>query len=124
MVRIVKQDDPEIITLSIGDGANDVPMIMEADIGIGLFGKEGMRAVDSSDIAISQFRFLWPLLFKWGRWNYTRTATLINYFFYKNFSYSLLQVVFGTMNGFSSQSLFPDFYLSLYNLFFTAAPMS
>ena len=29
------------ITLSIGDGANDVPMIMEAHIGIGVRGKEG-----------------------------------------------------------------------------------
>lgn len=29
------------ITLSIGDGANDVPMIMEAHIGVGVRGKEG-----------------------------------------------------------------------------------
>ena len=29
------------ITLSIGDGGNDVPMIMEADVGVGIFGKEG-----------------------------------------------------------------------------------
>ena len=77
-------------------------MIMEADIGIGLFGKEGMRAVDSSDIAIAQFRFLWQLLFKWGRWNYTRMSTLINYFFYKNFSYTMLQILFSLYNGFSS----------------------
>jgi len=39
-------------------------MILEADIGIGIFGKEGMRAVDSSDFAIAEFRLLWPLLFK------------------------------------------------------------
>ena len=31
------------ITLSIGDGANDVPMIMEAHIGIGISGKEGTQ---------------------------------------------------------------------------------
>lgn len=29
------------ITVSIGDGANDVPMIMEAHIGVGIRGKEG-----------------------------------------------------------------------------------
>ena len=29
------------ITLSIGDGANDVPMILQAHIGIGIRGKEG-----------------------------------------------------------------------------------
>jgi phospholipid-translocating ATPase len=29
------------ITLAIGDGANDVSMIMEAHIGVGIRGKEG-----------------------------------------------------------------------------------
>jgi P-type E1-E2 ATPase len=33
------------ITLAIGDGANDVNMIQEAHIGVGLYGNEGMRAV-------------------------------------------------------------------------------
>jgi magnesium-transporting ATPase (P-type) len=33
------------ITLSIGDGANDVPMIMEAHIGIGISGKEGTQVL-------------------------------------------------------------------------------
>jgi len=28
--------------LSIGDGANDVPMIQAADIGVGIAGREGM----------------------------------------------------------------------------------
>lgn len=45
VVRLIKQDDDEIITLAIGDGANDVSMIREAHIGIGLYGNEGMRAV-------------------------------------------------------------------------------
>ena len=40
------------ITLSIGDGSNDVPMIKEAHIGVGLFGEEGMGAVQASDYAL------------------------------------------------------------------------
>ena len=48
--------------LSIGDGANDVAMIQTADVGIGIMGKEGRQATNSSDYAISQFRFLVPLL--------------------------------------------------------------
>ena len=63
-MRLVRSDDKELITLAIGDGANDVPMILEANIGIGIYGKEGMRAVDSSDFALAEFRLLWPLLFK------------------------------------------------------------
>ena len=56
---MIRMDDPSIVTLAIGDGANDVSMILEADIGIGLYGNEGMRAVDSSDFAIGEFKFLW-----------------------------------------------------------------
>jgi magnesium-transporting ATPase (P-type) len=42
VVKMIKQDDPEVITLSIGDGANDVSMMREAHIGIGIYGNEGM----------------------------------------------------------------------------------
>jgi magnesium-transporting ATPase (P-type) len=35
-------------TLAIGDGANDVGMIQEADIGVGISGVEGMQVKISS----------------------------------------------------------------------------
>ena len=44
VVRLIKDDDKDAITLAIGDGANDVSMIKEAHIGVGLYGNEGMRA--------------------------------------------------------------------------------
>ena len=40
------------MTLAIGDGANDVNMIKQAHIGIGIFGKEGYQAAGNSDYAI------------------------------------------------------------------------
>ena len=41
VVNLVKTDTlPKCTTLSIGDGANDVSMIREADVGVGIFGKE------------------------------------------------------------------------------------
>ena len=55
VVRLIKDDDDEVITLAIGDGANDVSMIREAHIGVGLFGNEGMSAVNSSDFALGEF---------------------------------------------------------------------
>ena len=112
------------ITLAIGDGANDVPMIQGAHVGIGIRGKEGNQAVqvpgessiviinhpnhppekddwktpiflqssnktpkcqwdqwdwwdpgtlpgEASDVAISQFRFIVPLLFCHGALNWS-----------------------------------------------------
>jgi P-type E1-E2 ATPase len=44
MVRLVKAKLGKI-TLAVGDGANDVNMILEANIGVGIYGQEGMRAV-------------------------------------------------------------------------------
>lgn len=44
--------------LAIGDGGNDVNMIQEADIGVGLIGKEGNQAANASDFSFAQFRFL------------------------------------------------------------------
>ena len=38
--------------LAIGDGANDVAMILKADVGIGIKGHEGMQAARSADYAI------------------------------------------------------------------------
>jgi P-type E1-E2 ATPase len=45
------------ITLAIGDGANDVSMIQEAHIGVGISGEEGLQAARAADYAIAQFRY-------------------------------------------------------------------
>ena len=36
VVRFVRETNPRLITLAIGDGANDVPMIQAAHIGVGM----------------------------------------------------------------------------------------
>jgi phospholipid-translocating ATPase len=72
------------MTLSIGDGANDVAMIQEANIGCGLIGLEGSQAAMSADYAFGQFRFLTKLLLVHGRWSYQRIADMHANFFYKN----------------------------------------
>ena len=54
VVNLAKRQK-KYICLAIGDGANDVSMILEAHIGVGIRGKEGTQAVRSADYAISQF---------------------------------------------------------------------
>jgi P-type E1-E2 ATPase len=73
----------DCLTLAIGDGANDVAMIQEAHVGVGIAGVEGRAAVMSSDYAIGQFRFLTRLVLVHGRWSYRRLAECIANFFYK-----------------------------------------
>lgn len=82
VVRMVK-NGLDVMTLSVGDGANDVAMIQEADVGVGIAGEEGRQAVMSSDYAIGQFRFLQRLILVHGRWSYRRLAETIANFFYK-----------------------------------------
>lgn len=55
MTRLVRKGAKRI-TLSIGDGANDVGMIQAAHVGVGISELEGMQAVMASDFAIPQFR--------------------------------------------------------------------
>jgi len=96
VVQLVKTG-LDCLTLSIGDGANDVAMIQEAHVGVGIAGVEGRAAVMSSDYAIGQFRFLTRLILVHGRWSYRRLAETIANFFYKasiwNQNYSQLTLM-------------------------------
>ncbi|GLI58430.1 hypothetical protein VaNZ11_000135 [Volvox africanus] len=107
-------------TLAIGDGANDVGMIQSAHIGVGISGQEGMQAVMSSDFAIAQFRFLVPLLLVHGRYCYKRIARMVLFFFYKNMLFGVTIFVFNAFNNFSGQFVYNDFYMTLFNVVFTA----
>ncbi|XP_045820794.1 putative phospholipid-transporting ATPase 9 [Trifolium pratense] len=110
-------------TLAIGDGANDVGMLQEADIGIGISGVEGMQAVMSSDIAIAQFRYLERLLLVHGHWCYRRISSMICYFFYKNIAFGITLFLYEIYASFSGQVAYNDWFLSLYNVFFTSLPV-
>ncbi len=84
LVRMVKRAPGAPVTLAIGDGANDVGMIHEARVGVGISGKEGRHASNAADFAIGQFRFIVPLLIHHGRFNYVRASKLVLYSFFKN----------------------------------------
>lgn len=78
VVKLVRRNThPKPMCLAIGDGANDVNMIQAAQVGVGISGREGQQAVNASDFAISQFRFLRRLLLVHGRWSYVRMSKVL-----------------------------------------------
>ncbi|XP_061457620.1 phospholipid-transporting ATPase IK isoform X2 [Rhineura floridana] len=122
VVQMVKRHN-NTISLAIGDGANDVNMIKTADIGVGISGQEGMQAVQCSDYALAQFRYLQQLLFVHGRWSYLRICKFLRYFFYKTFAGMMVQIWFAFYAGFTAQPLLEGWFLALYNVFYTSCPV-
>eukprot|EP00602_Paraphysomonas_sp_CaronLab_P005224 CAMPEP_0185037446 /NCGR_PEP_ID=MMETSP1103-20130426/31882_1 /TAXON_ID=36769 /ORGANISM="Paraphysomonas bandaiensis, Strain Caron Lab Isolate" /LENGTH=1289 /DNA_ID=CAMNT_0027575425 /DNA_START=341 /DNA_END=4210 /DNA_ORIENTATION=- len=123
LVKLVKRGiSPHPITLAIGDGANDVAMIQEAQVGVGISGKEGRQAVNSSDFAIAQFRFLKRLMLVHGRTDYRRVSKVVLYSFYKNIVLTFTLFFFQFFCGYSGLSFFDDYIYSSYN-FILAFPV-
>ena len=116
LVNLVRHNVvPEPVTLAIGDGANDVGMIQEAHVGVGISGKEGTQAVNASDFAIAQFRFLEDLVLIHGRWNFFRLSTVVLYSFYKNAVMAGCLIVFNGETVFSGTPLFDEWVIAILN---------
>ncbi|KAF2202092.1 phospholipid-translocating P-type ATPase [Delitschia confertaspora ATCC 74209] len=113
----------DCLTLAIGDGANDVAMIQEAHVGVGIAGVEGRAAVMSSDYAIGQFQFLTRLVLVHGRWSYRRLAETIANFFYKNIVWTFSLFWYQIYTNFDGQYIFDYTYIILFNLAFTSLPV-
>ncbi|KAF2810295.1 P-type ATPase-like protein [Mytilinidion resinicola] len=113
----------DCLTLAIGDGANDVAMIQEAHVGVGIAGEEGRQAVMSSDYAIGQFRFLTRLCLVHGRWSYRRLAETIANFFYKNLVWTFSLFWYQIYENYDCSYIFDYTYIILFNLAFTSLPV-
>ncbi|KAL8768896.1 MAG: hypothetical protein Q9209_004950 [Squamulea sp. 1 TL-2023] len=123
LVHAVRKKVKNAITLAIGDGANDIAMIQEAHVGIGITGKEGLQAARTSDYSIAQFRFLLRLLLVHGRWNYIRTCKYTLGTFWKEFLFYLTQALYQRWVGYTGTSLYESASLSMFNTLFTSLPV-
>lgn len=121
IVKLVKKLGK--LTLAIGDGANDTNMIMQAHVGVGIFGEEGTRAAQVSNYAIGEFCILWKLLLYYGRLNYMRISEMILYSFYKNLVFTIVQFTYCFYNNGSGRSFWSSWPITLFNLAFTFFPV-
>ncbi|KAJ2782580.1 hypothetical protein H4R18_002209, partial [Coemansia javaensis] len=122
VVSLVK-DGLNLVTLAIGDGANDVSMIQTADIGVAIAGEEGLQAAMASDYTFGRFHFLQNLLLVHGLYDYLRMSEMILSFFYKNVIWAMVPFWFGIYCSFSANVFYDLSYIQLYNVVFTVAPV-
>ncbi|KAK7196678.1 phospholipid-transporting ATPase 1-like protein [Novymonas esmeraldas] len=108
--------------LAIGDGANDVSMIQEGRVGIGIVGLEGAQAALAADYAIPRFKHLRRLCAVHGRYSLFRNANCILVSFHKNITVSVVQFIFSFYVGFSGLTLFDGWLLTFYNVVLTSIP--
>lgn len=107
----------------IGDGGNDVAMIQEADVGIGITGKEGMQASLASDFSITKFNHVKDLLLWHGRMSYQRSAKLSQFVIHRGLIIAFIQAIF-TMIFFSVTIPIYNGYLVLcYSTIYTSLPV-
>lgn len=123
LVKSIRTHVDDAITLAIGDGANDIAMIQEAHVGIGIAGKEGLQAARISDYSIAQFRFLLKLLLVHGRWNYMRACKYTLGTFWKEMLFYLTQAMYQHWNGYTGTSIYESWSLSMFNTLFTSLPV-
>lgn len=123
VVHLVKTSPTKPVTAAIGDGANDVSMIQEAHVGIGIVGKEGRQAARCADYSFANFCMLKRLILLHGHYFSQRLALLVLYFFYKNLVMMGCQLFFQANSLFSSQSIYDSLFLTLYNVTYTTLPI-
>eukprot|EP01125_Pyxidicula_operculata_P011525 TRINITY_DN3773_c0_g2_i1.p1 TRINITY_DN3773_c0_g2~~TRINITY_DN3773_c0_g2_i1.p1 ORF type:complete len:1031 (+),score=208.03 TRINITY_DN3773_c0_g2_i1:106-3198(+) len=121
VVRMIKRGTKKVC-LSIGDGANDVSMLQEANIGVGLWGEEGTQAAQNSDYAIHQFSHLGKLVTVHGRYNMLRNSVMVEYSFYKNIAMFAVQFWFAIFSNFSAQTYYDDWVMTGFNTIILLLP--
>jgi phospholipid-translocating ATPase len=121
VVALVKESGA--MCLAVGDGGNDVSMIQEAQIGVGIAGREGLQAARSADFSITRFHHLSRLLLVHGHYSLYRSSLLSQYSFYKSIVMAVIQLGYAFYSGLAGTTFFNTFSLTTYNVIFTGAPI-
>lgn len=81
-------------------------VLVAADVGIGIVGKEGMQASLSADFSITQFSHVAPLFLWHGRNAYKRSARLSQFVIHRGLIISIIQAVFSALFFFTTVPIY------------------
>lgn len=124
VVQCIRKYSPENVrSAAIGDGGNDVSMILAANVGIGVEGLEGKQASMAADFSITKFSHCLRLIMWHGRNSYIRTCRLSQFIIHRGIVYSVVQTVFSLLFDGSTMSVFNGYLLMGYATAFTMAPV-
>ena len=107
----------------VGDGGNDVGMILESNVGIGIVGKEGKQASLAGDFSINQFSYLKRLILWHGRQSYKRSSLLSQFVIHRGLIISIIQAVFSIIFYFVSIPIYNGYLMLGYATFYTSLPV-
>ncbi|KAF5400677.1 hypothetical protein PHET_06242 [Paragonimus heterotremus] len=122
-VGLMEQGGDAPVTAAIGDGGNDVSMLLQANVGIDVYGKEGREAVRAADYAIPQFQYLRRLILVHGQLSYHRISMTMGLFYQKCVALVTTQITLAFYTGFSANSWYTNNHFILYNLTLTTIPV-
>jgi phospholipid-translocating ATPase len=107
----------------VGDGGNDVAMIQEADVGLGIVGKEGKQASLAADYSVDRFMDLTRLILWHGRLSYKRSASLSQFVIHRGMIISFMQAIFTCVYFFVTIPIYNGFLMLGYSTVYTSLPV-
>jgi magnesium-transporting ATPase (P-type) len=116
LVRFLQRACKHIVC-AVGDGANDVPMLKEAHVGVGIKSGENAHAAASSDVAINVVTELALRMFRQAPQNWHRNTHLAKFISSMKLSVVVSLLIFDVMNGYRGVSLFGGKMLLCFNMF-------
>eukprot|EP00755_Sulcionema_specki_P009751 Sspe_Gene.44555::Locus_21865_Transcript_1_1_Confidence_1.000_Length_3924::g.44555::m.44555/K01530/E3.6.3.1; phospholipid-translocating ATPase len=126
VVQVIKNNLPKGCNLrsaAIGDGGNDVSMILAADVGLGVEGKEGRHASLAADFSLKQFSHCLRLITWHGRNSYKRSARLSQFVIHRGLIISIIQAIFSAIFYFMSVPIYTGWLLVGYSTVYTMFPV-
>mmetsp|Transcript_16382 Transcript_16382/g.22462 ORF Transcript_16382/g.22462 Transcript_16382/m.22462 type:complete len:186 (+) Transcript_16382:2581-3138(+) len=98
-------------------------MIIEANVGIGIVGKEGKQASLASDFSIDEFKFLRRLVLWHGRLSYKRSSVLSQFVIHRGLIIAVIQAIFSIVYYFVAIPVYNGYLILGYSTIYTCLPV-